>query len=278
MTWNADQVYAPPKTFGMRRRLRSILLRRDLAYRLFLKRKCGAMRPIGRPDAPWENAVLQGRDEWEQAIVQALGLGLPLHNEPAKNWDSLAALDSILRRTNTTAAILDAGAEFYSVILPWLFLYGYRNLRGINLGFSSPIQLGPIRYERGDITRTGFKENTFDAVTCLSVIEHGVDLDRYFKEVARILKPEGVVITSTDYFETPIDTQGKEAFGAPIRIFRRDEINDALQVASSHGLALTGPLDLSCGEKTVHWKQYQLDYTFLAFTLKKGMRPGSEAR
>ncbi len=276
MTWNADQVYSPPKTFGLRRRLRSILLRRKLAYRLFLKRQCGAMRPLGRPDAPWENAVLLSRDEWERAIVQALGLGLPLHKEPPKNWDSLAALDSILKRTKTTAAVLDAGAETYSVILPWLFLYGYRNLRGINLRFTSPIRLGPIRYERGDVTSTRFSDDTFDAVTCLSVIEHGLDLDRYFKEVARILKPEGIVITSTDYFETPVDTRGKAAFGAPIRIFRRDEITDAIQVASRYGLALTGPLDLHSGEKTVHWKEHQLDYTFLVFTLKKGTRHGSE--
>ena len=47
-------------------------------------------------------------------------------------------------------AILDAGAEIYSNVLPALFLYGYRDLHGINLGFSDPTRRGPIRYIPGD--------------------------------------------------------------------------------------------------------------------------------
>ena len=39
---------------------------------------------------------------------------------------------------------------------------------------------------RGDITKLRFDAGTFDAVTCLSVVEHGVDLDAYFREMSRI--------------------------------------------------------------------------------------------
>jgi hypothetical protein len=74
-----------------------------------------------------------------------------------KNWDTLAALDCILDSTSTSAKILDAGAETYSRILPWLFLYGYRNLEGINIGFKGNKKRGPIIYRYGDVTHTARK-------------------------------------------------------------------------------------------------------------------------
>ena len=52
----------------------------------------------------------------------------------------------------------------------------------------------------------------------------GVNLAAYFKEMARILKPGGLLITSTDYYDSPVDTRGQVAFGAPIHIFSPDEI------------------------------------------------------
>ena len=81
-----------------------------------------------------------------------------------------------------------------------------------------------IHYEPGDATDTRFDTESFDAITCLSVVEHGVDLDGYFREAARILKPGGALVTSTDYFPDPVDTAGKHAYGVPVKIFDRDEI------------------------------------------------------
>lgn len=225
--------------------------------------------PKGYPDAPWENSVLKTFEERDRAIEQVITLGLPLMSDLPKNWDSLAAIDYILKKTNKTAQILDAGAEFYSVILPWLSLYGYKNLIGINLVFKETIREEAIVYEYGDITKTKFAAGTFDAITCISVIEHGVDIRSYFKEMSRILKPNGILITSTDYYDEPIDTKAQEHFGVPIRVFTKPEILTALDIAQENGLELTGPLDLNCQEKVVHWKDHDLRYTFLIFTLQK---------
>jgi SAM-dependent methyltransferase len=117
------------------------------------------------------------------------------------------------------AKIIDAGAETYSRILPWLFLYGYTKLEGINIVFTDRKRLGPIIYKHGDVTFTDYAPKTFDAIACLSVVEHGVDLSAYFKEAARILKPGGILITSTDYWQTPIDTRGRQMYGVPVHIF-----------------------------------------------------------
>jgi 2-polyprenyl-3-methyl-5-hydroxy-6-metoxy-1,4-benzoquinol methylase len=83
----------------------------------------------------------------------------------------------------------------------------------------------------GDITHTEYDAATFDAITCLSVIEHGVDLDAYFREMSRILKPGGILITSTDYWQAPIDTKGQEMYGVPIHVFTQQEIRHAIELA-----------------------------------------------
>jgi SAM-dependent methyltransferase len=250
-------------------RARDAWLRTDEGYRRYLESTFGIGCPTGRPDFSLENAVLQSGLEWEEAGNEVYRLGLPAHFQGPKNWDGLAAISCVLRRTDASAAILEAGTELYSVVLPSLFLYGYKNLTGINLVFEQPCALGPISYEPGDITTTRFEANTFDAITCLSVIEHGVDVRAYFREMARVLKPGAVLITSTDYYSSPVDTKGAVAYGVPVRIFSQDDILTALTTATECGLELTGALDLNCRERPVSWPELSLDYTFIIFTLQK---------
>jgi SAM-dependent methyltransferase len=258
----------PPASRRFFRRIKSAVLRTDFAYRLYLKLKLGSGNPPAPPAAPLPNAALQTTAEWQSALAQARRLHLPLHRDDEKNWDHLAAAFAILAHTTPSARILDAGAEYYSNVLPALFLYGYRNLFALNLSFPSPARRGPIRYLPGDITQTAFPAAHFDAATCMSVIEHGVPLEPYFREMHRILKPGALLITSTDYYPTPIDTRNQTAHGAPIKIFTRSEIETALQLATQCGFEPTSPVNLDCKEKPIRWPQFNLDYTFLIFTLR----------
>lgn len=245
----------------------------QLSYRAYLRLKHGAGTPVGSPIAPWQNTTLKSRSEIQQALSQVRKLGVVGHADPPKNWDSLAALAAVLDHTDPTAVILDAGAEYYSSLLPSLFLYGYRNLVGINLAFRRTVHRGPIRYEPGDLTRTRFEENTFDAVTCLSVIEHGVAIDAYFKEMARILKPGGILVTSTDYWPQPLGTGAMLAYGCPVKIFTAAEVESALNVSEQHGFERTASVDLTTEEKAVRWERVGLDFTYLVFCLRKRVQP-----
>ena len=101
------------------------------------------------------------------------------------------------------------------------------------------------------------------------MIEHGVDPHGFFREAARLLKPGGVLVTSTDYYSEPIETHGLKAFGVPIHVFTKDEIISVLNIAHGYGLEPTGEIDLNCQEKPVSW-QFDLDFTFVTFTLRKG--------
>lgn len=226
----------------IKRLARYALERTNFGYRFLLKRDSGVNGPHGFPDAPWSNAVLKSNEEVKEGLQQVQRLRLPPVTDPPKNWDSLAGLDLVLRTTDRKARIFDAGGEMYSMILPWLFLYGYRNLIAGNLVFSKKIRKGPITYEYSDIINTRFPNRYFDAVTCLSVIEHGVDLNAYFREMARIIRKGGILITSADYYETPIDTRGQQAYGVPIHIFTKEEILQAVELATKrYGFSLVSP-------------------------------------
>ena len=258
-----------PRSRRFFRRVKSAFFHSETAYRLYLRWTfgCGRLSPPLPAELP--TGVLQSRAAWQQATERGKRLGLPLHRGDRKNWDHLAAAEAIAGTMPQSAHILDAGAEFYSNVLPALFVYGYRHLFGMNLSFTDPARRGPIRYLPGDITRTGFPDGFFDAVTCMSVIEHGVPLDAYFREMHRLLKPGGLLITSTDYFPEPINAGNKTAHGAPIKVFSRRESEELIALAKSLGFETTGEIGLDCAEPTVRWEQYGLDYTFLIFTLRR---------
>jgi SAM-dependent methyltransferase len=251
------------------RRIKGLVLRPDIVYRLYLRMKFGASELSQAPGPHIANGTLKNRAEQDAATQNGKRLHVPLHRGDEKNWDHLAAVSTILANTDRSARILDAGAEIYSNVLPALFLYGYRELYGINLTFTDPTRRGPIRYIPGDLTHTPFSDGFFDAIACLSVIEHGVPLNDYFREMYRLLKPGGVLITSTDYYPTSIDTSCQFAHGTPIKIFSKPEIEAALALAKSVGFEPTGELNLECEEKPIRWEQFGLEYTFVLFTLRK---------
>jgi SAM-dependent methyltransferase len=248
-------------------------LRFETRFRDHLMHTCGVRFPPDTlPPTPETTAILRARGEWVAARDALAAAGLPRHHDGPKNWDTRLALAEVLATTTPGAAVLDAGAELYSTFLPALYAYGYRRLVGVNLVFRRVIRRGPIRYEPRDITKTRFATAAFDAIACLSVVEHGVDLDAFFAEMARLLKPGGALVVSTDYWHDPIDTHGLTAFGAPIHIFQPREIEAAVALAGTHGLELKGPLALHGEDRVVHWSAFGLDYTFIALSFRRAGR------
>ena len=66
------------------------------------------------------------------------------------------------------------------------------------------------------------------------VIEHGVDVHAYLKEMSRLLKPDGYILTSTDYWHEPIDTKGLYPYGKALgemKVFTREDIEQKFRQA-----------------------------------------------
>ena len=243
----------------------------DRALRRRLAAEGASLHPT-RPSRIWEawvNRALRTSAEAATAVAEVRSCGLPPHQDAPKNWDLLVALGMLLDRTDRADPILEMGAPAYTRLLPWLALYGYRNLQGIDLVWKAAARTGPIRFQPMDLTRTTFPDRSFAAIACLSVVEHGVDISAYLREAARLLRPGGLLVTSTDFWCEPIDTAGLTAYGGPVRIFTPADIAGWLPLAESVGLVPVRPLDLACDERVVTWERLGLRYTFANLVLER---------
>lgn len=219
------------------------------------------------------NSVLRNREEVEESIQNIKRLKLWPHNDRPKNWDSYRAFAFILRNGDKESKVLDVGCADYGVILPWLELYGVSNLYGCDILFKKDFRKGKIHYSRQDLQNTSFETSSFDFITSISVIEHGADVHNYLKEMSRLLKPGGYLLTSTDYWPEPIDTKGLYPYGKALgqmKVFTRDDIENLIQVAQKYHLELVDPIDFSYKDKVVHWQRVDKRFTFIFFILRKG--------
>ncbi len=241
---------------------------RVLWARVSIDRRRGKPRPAPSPQPP--TAVLKTFAEWQDATAEARRLRLPLHHDRPKNWDALGAIATVLEATARQEPVLDAGSARYSPVLPWLRLYGYTHLTGINLEFGKPVRRDGVVFRYGDVTETGLEAGSVGAITCMSVIEHGVPVEGFLRESARILRPGGVLVVSTDFDAEPPDTTGKVAYGTQVHIFSPAEIHALVDQAAGFGLKLSGELgDLQHSQHPVHWKRQNLDYTFIRLTFER---------
>ena len=222
------------------------------------------------------NSVLKNSFEIYHAIYCLRSLGLFPHHDRVKSWDTHKMVD-IIKQSDTSAFVLDVGCNG-SPILPMLSRLGFINLYGCDLFLEEGIPSTIEMYKTFDISiqdleKTEFQNNTFDFITSLSVIEHGINIQNYFKEMNRILKKDGLLLTSTDYWPEKIPNLVHTEVNpknSPDNIFSRREIEeDVISIAEQNGFLLTEPIDFTHGDKVVHWNATCLDYTFIFFALRK---------
>jgi SAM-dependent methyltransferase len=227
--------------------------------------------------------VLGNWQEVGEAILNLQREGLPLHESPQKNFDHFI-LRKALATVGKDAAIVDLGCGGAQT-LRFLHALRFRNISGIDLavewrarGRQIKLMLRertwrpPFRLRRGDLTGTLLPSASCDMAISISTIEHGVDIERFFAEAARILRTGGLLLVTTDYWENKIDTAGVRAFGLPWQIFSRDEIAALMKSAGHAGLT---PVESggvpACTDRPVLWQDRH--YTFIAMLFKKCESP-----
>jgi SAM-dependent methyltransferase len=210
-------------------------------------------------------------------LAQEVGVfrGINVGDE-LKSWDVLKTVDFIERNISKGSPILDIGA-FASELPCILHKLGYTNLAGVDL--NPNIKKMPyakaVRYEVSDFLDTPFENQSFQAITAISVIEHGFNSELLLTEVSRILRPGGLFIASFDYWPGKIDTRGMPIFGMDWTIFSEQEVHRFLQEANGYDLAPHGDVNLAGGDKAIHFARK--DYTFAWLALQKtGKRLSSE--
>ncbi len=185
-----------------------------------------------------------------------------------KSWDVLETLNFVKERASKDKAILDIGC--YASELPIaLYKMGYTNITGIDL--NSELTKMPysnhIRYIQADFMHTGFRDESFDIVTSISVIEHGYQPKRLLKEMSRILKTNGYFIASFDYWPKKIDTSNIKYFGMDWLIFSKDDVEEFIEIASGYKLFPEGKLQYEIEKAPINCAGKE--YSFAWIVLKK---------
>jgi SAM-dependent methyltransferase len=182
-----------------------------------------------------------------------------------KSWDVLRTIETIESSIGKDEAVLDMGAVGCA-ILPSLHRLAYRELHGVDLNpqvhhmeFNDTVD-----YSVQDMTATRFADGSISAVTAISVIEHGDHGDALFREVARLLRPGGLFLFSTDYWPQKIDTSDIRLFDLSWRVYSATEIRDLIASAESHGLTPAGDPEAVLEDVEERPVEFEgRDYTFL---------------
>ncbi len=232
------------------------------------------------------NVVLREKSEIHAAYNELKTKGLPFPDDINKCWDESKAFDFIAGHGGKDSFVLDVGT-FKCRLLELLYGKGYRKLYGCDLApvewrrriypYLFNLKIGdlvrsalgspPIRLSQQNLENTGYPPGYFDFITSLSVIEHGVGLENYFKEMSRLSRKGGYLITSADYWPDKVDTKGAGWYGLKWNIFDRKEIEDMARLAGNFGFALTEPIDFTYKSPVIELKDKR--YTFIFFVLRK---------
>jgi SAM-dependent methyltransferase len=208
---------------------------------------------------------------WLDNLLHRLGIGHRINvGDHLKSWDVLKTANFLEERVSRDAPTLDIGA-LASEIVCVLHRLGYTNLFGVDM--DPNVTLMPfaraIRYEVANFMHTPFENESFQAITAISVIEHGFKSEALLSEMSRLLRPGGYFIASFDYWPQKVDTTGVLLFGMDWNIFSEADILQFVKEAHAYGLTPAGGLDLHVQETPITYAER--DYTFAWLALRKGM-------
>lgn len=232
--------------------------------------------------------LLTSQDEVRAAQSEAQRAGLCAVPETSKHWDNMIAVEAI-REAGVAPddPIADLGCRS-GIMLTWLHQLGYRQLYGCDLRSPFPPLKAAFgrrqwrtvaaglrtyvahrnRFQRSAVEQTTFPAATFAAITCMSVIEHGVDIDAFFEEVARLLRPGGLLVLSTDYWPAGLDLSELKRFDdarGNDRVFDREQALGLCRTGERHGLTLVGDPQLDADEPVIESEGFRYTFITLAF-------------
>lgn len=218
-----------------------------------------ALKATGR------SAMAEPANPWLRALF--LRNRLPI-GDMVKSWDVEKTLSFVDQKLNRDASILDLGA-YCSEVPVALARMGYTDVHGVDL--NSALVTMPmadtVKYQVSDFMHTPYGSASFDAVTAISVIEHGYQPEALFSEISRILRPDGFFIASFDYWPEKIDTGRTRFFDMSWLIFSEQDVQHLLAVAQGCGMVPAGPLHGQSKERAIRCAGF--DYTFAWLVLRK---------
>ncbi|MGA9390860.1 MAG: class I SAM-dependent methyltransferase [Candidatus Sulfotelmatobacter sp.] len=213
---------------------------------------------------------------WWKHLASKIGISNAVDvGDNVKSWDVLKTVNFIEKNSSQSASILDMGA-FASEVPCILHKLHYSNLVGVDL--NPKIKQMPhadvVRYEVSDFMHTPFESGSFDAITAISVIEHGFKSRLLLCEISRLLRPGGYFVASFDYWPDKINTEGTSIFGMDWRIFSAQEVSAFLQEAAEYELAPSGEIHLAGVDRPIRCGPKHYTFAWLVLQKKVAKRDG----
>lgn len=183
------------------------------------------------------NEFLQSKRQVDVAHDFLLANGWSEHPCPWKNWDLMHVLPML-----RDGRILDMGA-CGSWVLENFMRRGFTGRAvGIDL-VEVTNKVKGVDYFKEDLTRTHFNLHQFDMITCLSVLEHRVDLFKFVIECERLMAHRGVLIATFDYHGIRQNSGIKD--WNPLC---HDEVENLINMAHDVGLSLKSEMNWAVQE------------------------------
>jgi SAM-dependent methyltransferase len=210
-----------------------------------------------------------------ETLTQRVGRKLRLSNhlpvgDRIKSWDVKATADELNQQCSKQSRVLDIGA-YCSEIPVILHRMGFTNVHGIDLNpqIRSMPNHDQIRYEVGNFLSMPYENAYFDAVTAISVIEHGYQPDKLFSEMARVLKPGGIFLASFDYWPDKIDIGKTQFFGMSWLIFSKADVLEMVEVAKRYDLEPYDAMSFDGDSRPIHCLGFDYTFAWIGFRKKK---------
>lgn len=121
---------------------------------------------------------------------------------------------------------------------------------------------------QGDLMETNFAREMFDQITCMSVIEHSVDFNKFAKECNRLLKMGGELFVTTDFWEPKPPTERVELYDLHWSILDKEDILALVAACKENGLEITSDIDWTTNEAVINGQfcsPSSVAYTFGVF-------------
>jgi len=225
---------------------------------------------LGPPLTERRCGFLQSRAEVDACTTFLHRNGFVSHRWPCKDWD-IAHIVTALSDGN----LLDMGSSDSYILKNAALKCTAGEKCGIDLR-APDVAVHGVKYLIGDLTAVPAADGFFNYITCLSVIEHEIDISRFAKEAARLLAVGGKLFVTFDYWEPKVAPTIR-LYGLSWQPLDRAAVEEFISNLASAGLTLVSPMDYRVGEAVIRDGYYSpepgVHYTFGLLTFEKRYPP-----
>lgn len=207
------------------------------------------------------NEFLKTRSQIDEATKWLKENGYVTHPISCKDWELFNITRSI-----GSGDLLDMGADGSRVLHNAIIKGIWGRKVGIDLAeVTGDNKAEGAEYFQGDLMHTPFEDGSFDTVISQSTIEHEVDLGLFAKECSRLLRKNGKLIVSFDYWPQRINTEAFSLYGLKWNILNQADVLYLIEMCEFEGLIIPLSIDNEVKDAVInpsYCSPFNVSYTF----------------